>query len=72
MDADGKDAYRVQQLDVVTGGHKYQLIGGPLTATTMRTHYGLLPVGDYKAKLVKKDYKPDYLLFLTTVRLEVK
>jgi len=56
------------QIDVVTNGKKYELVGAALAATVHvvgRFHAGVLPVGDYKAKLIRADYKPDYLLFLS-------
>jgi hypothetical protein len=44
------------QIDVVTNGKKYELIGTALAATVHvvgRLHAGVLPVGDYKAKLIR-------------------
>jgi hypothetical protein len=57
-----------QELDVIAGGIKYELMGNALSNSGKGIrvlHVGLIPVGDYKAKLVKADYKPDYLLFLS-------
>lgn len=57
-----------QRLEVVTNGRKYLLSGTALIATVHGVggiHPGVLPVGDYKAKLIPNSYKPDYLLFLT-------
>jgi hypothetical protein len=57
-----------QELDVIVGGTKYELSGNPLSNSGKGIrvlHVGLIPVGDYKAKLIKADFKPDYLLFLS-------
>lgn len=57
-----------QKLNVVVDGSKYVLMGNAISNSGkgVRTlHVGLMPVGDYKARLIKADYKPDYLLFLS-------
>jgi hypothetical protein len=61
-------AVPTQRLDVTTNGKKYSLAGTALIATVHGIggiHPGVLPIGDYKAKLIPNDYKPDYVLFLT-------
>ena len=52
------------RLNIITGGIKYELSGIALRSTIRNgKDPGVLPVGDYKAKLIKTNYKPDYLLF---------
>jgi hypothetical protein len=56
-----------QTLEVEIAGKHYRLAGTAISAAVHGIgllHYGLLPTGDYKAKLVPhKDFKPDYLNF---------
>jgi hypothetical protein len=37
----------------------------PADNGTDHLHNGVLPIGDYKAKLIREDLKPSYLLFLS-------
>jgi len=57
-----------QQLEVTTNGRNYTLYGATFIARQKGislTHTGVLPVGDYKAKLIKENYLPAYILFLS-------
>ncbi len=61
----GHDPIPHQQLNVIVGGKKYELYGTSITAISddAGTPAGVLPVGDYKAKLIQENLKPAYLLF---------
>jgi hypothetical protein len=54
-----------QQLNVTVGGKKYELYGTSISAISDSAAQpaGVLPVGDYKAKLIQENLKPAYLLF---------
>jgi hypothetical protein len=54
-----------QQLNVIVGGKKYELYGTSIGAISdaVAQPAGVLPVGDYKAKLIQQNLKPSYLLF---------
>jgi hypothetical protein len=61
----GHDPVPHQQLNVIVGGKKYELYGTSISAISdaVAIPAGVLPVGDYKAKLIQENWKPAYLLF---------
>ena len=68
FDTSGGHVIPAQRLEVIVGGKKYELYGTSLSSLdngTDRLHNGVLPIGDYKAKLIREDLKPSYLLFLS-------
>jgi hypothetical protein len=54
-----------QKLNVIVGGKKYELYGTSISAISdaVAQPAGVLPIGDYKAKLIQENLKPAYLLF---------
>jgi hypothetical protein len=57
-----------QQLEVVTNGKNYTLLGSTFIAKVKGIgglHTGVLPIGDYKARLIPENYQPSYILFLS-------
>ncbi len=48
------DQQGAQRLNVIIGGKKYELVGGPTNP------YAVLALGDYMAKLVKDEHKTTY------------
>ena len=68
FDISGGHVIPAQRLEVIASGKKYELYGTSLSSIdngTDHLHNGVLPIGDYKAKLIREDLKPSYLLFLS-------
>ena len=61
----GHNLIPYQQLNVIVGGKKYELFGDSINAVSdgLAAPVGLLPIGDYKAKLIQENMNPGYLIF---------
>jgi hypothetical protein len=68
FDPSGKNPVPSLQIDAVVNGKRYVLLGSAPAAHVHIVggfHSGILPVGDYRARSVLGDHKPDNLFFLS-------
>jgi hypothetical protein len=67
FDPSGKNLVPSLQIDAVVNGKRYVLLGSAPAAAHVvgGFHPSILPVGDYRAKSIFGDRKPDSLFFLS-------